>query len=76
MYPILHLFLVEPTGERGKTVDNRFAEANSTKQGVEGASVSSDTRRLYDLSGEPSIPEIYSLLFSSSEYFCSTRTEL
>ena len=66
----------EPTGERGKTVDNRFAEANSTKQGVEGASVSSDTRRLCDLSEEPSIPEIYSLLFSSSEYICSTRTEL
>ena len=49
-------FLVRETGEREKTIDYRFFEAKSTKQGVKGASISSDALGLCDLTGEPSIP--------------------
>ena len=37
---------------KDKSIDNRFSDAKSTKQGVLGVSVSSDARRLCDLTGE------------------------
>ena len=38
-------------GEQEKTIKYRFFAAKELKQGAEGASVSSDTRRLCDASG-------------------------
>ena len=38
-------------GEQEKTIEYRFFVAKEPKQGVEGASVSSDTQRLCDASG-------------------------
>ena len=42
---------VEGVGEQEITIKYRFFEAKELKKGAEGASVSSDTRRLCDASG-------------------------